>query len=84
MGLEDIKRTIELSAYAFVGWLVSWIIFFIMLPITAHFIGKARAVTLCYALTWPIMIAIILGLEYATRNGLIKDNSVVIAVDRYE
>ena len=84
MNLEEIKRAVELSAYAAVGWLASWVIFFIMLPIAAYFIGKARAVTLCYALTWPIMIAIIFGLEYATRNGFIKDNTVVIAVDRYE
>lgn len=84
MNLEEIKRAVELSAYAAVGWLASWVIFFIMLPIVTLFIGKARAVTLCYALTWPIMIAIIFGLEYASRNGLIKDRSVVIAVDDYE
>ena len=84
MNLEEIKRAVELSAYAAVGWLASWVIFFIMLPIVTLFIGKARAVTLCYALTWPIMIAIIFGLEYASHNGLIKDRSVVIAVDDYE
>ena len=84
MDITDLKRVVELSAYAAVGWTVSWIIFFIMLPIVAHFIGKARAFTLCYVLTWPMMIAIILGLEYASRNGLIKDRSIVIAVDDYE
>lgn len=55
---------IRLSAYAFTGWFLSWVLFFIMLPFMASYYGKIRGASLNYAFSWFSMIAIILGLEY--------------------
>lgn len=55
---------IRLSAYAFTGWFLSWVLFFIMLPFMANYYGKIRGASLNYAFSWFSMIAIILGLEY--------------------
>ena len=54
---------IRLSAYAFTGWFLSWVLFFIMLPFMAQAYGKIRGASLNYAFSWFSMIAIILGLE---------------------
>jgi len=55
---------IRLSAYAFTGWFLSWVLFFIMLPFMVRAYGKIRGTSLNYAFSWFSMIAIILGLEY--------------------
>jgi len=56
---------IRLSAYAFTGWFLSWVLFFIMLPFMARAYGKIRGASLNYAFSWFSMIAIILGLEFS-------------------
>ena len=55
---------IRFSAYAFTGWFLSWVLFFIMLPFMARAYGKIRGASLNYAFSWFSMIAIILGLEF--------------------
>jgi uncharacterized protein with PQ loop repeat len=55
---------IRFSAYAFTGWFLSWVLFFIMLPFMARAYGKTRGASLNYAFSWFSMIAIILGLEF--------------------
>ena len=55
---------IRLSAYAFTGWFLSWVLFFIMLPFMAQAYGKIRGASLNYAFSWFSMFAIILGLEF--------------------
>jgi len=55
---------IRLSAYAFTGWFLSWVLFFIMLPFMIRYYGKIRGASLNYGFSWFSMIAIILGLEF--------------------
>ena len=58
---------IRLSAYAFTGWFLSWVLFFIMLPFMMHYYGKIKGASLNYIFSWLSMIAIILGLEFGMR-----------------
>ena len=54
---------VRFSAYAFTGWLASWIIFFIMLPFMATYFGKIKGASFNYAFSWVSMVLIIIGLE---------------------
>lgn len=56
---------IRLSAYAFTGWFLSWVLFFIMLPFMVRSYGKIRGASFNYGFSWFSMIAIILGLEFS-------------------
>jgi len=56
-------KIIKYSAYAFTGWFLSWVLFFIMSPFMLGYYGKIRGASLNYAFSWFSMIAIILGLE---------------------
>ena len=56
---------IRFSVYAFTGWFLSWVLFFIMLPLMMRVYGKIRGASLNYAFSWFSMIAIILGLEFS-------------------
>jgi hypothetical protein len=58
---------IKYSAYAFTGWLLSWVLFFVILPFMIRNYGKIRGTSLNYAFSWVSMIAIILGLEFGIR-----------------
>jgi hypothetical protein len=55
---------IEYSEYAFTGWILSWILFFIMLPFMIHFFGKVKGAVVNYGFSWISMVIIILGLEF--------------------
>ena len=63
------NELIYFSAYAFTGWLASWILFFIMLPCMVRFFGKVKGVSFNYAFSWASMILIILGLEVRSGNS---------------
>lgn len=69
--LDGLQALIKYSTYAFAGWLGSWIIFFLLLPFMMAVFGKVRGTAINYGLTWVVMVAIILGLEF----GLKKDES---------
>ena len=56
---------IRFSTYAFAGWFLSWVLFFIMLPFMVQTYGKIRGASLNYGFSWFSMIAIILGLEFS-------------------
>jgi hypothetical protein len=55
---------VKYSVYAFTGWLLSWMLFFIMLPFMIQSYGKIKGTSLNYGFSWFSMIAIILGLEF--------------------
>ena len=55
---------VKSSVYAFTGWLLSWMLFFIMLPFMIQSYGKIKGTSLNYGFSWFSMIAIILGLEF--------------------
>jgi len=61
-------KIIKYSAYAFTGWFLSWVLFFIMLPFMVHYYGKIRGASLNYGFSWFSMIAIILGLEFGLQR----------------
>ena len=67
MELEKIQKLVKYSTYAFVGWVASWILFFIMLPFMVKMFGKMRGSAINYAISWITMPLIILGLEYYNR-----------------
>ena len=58
---------IKYSAYAFTGWLLSWVLFLVILPFMIRNYGKIRGTSLNYVFSWVSMIAIILGLEFGIR-----------------
>jgi hypothetical protein len=58
---------IEYSEYAFTGWALSWILFFIMLPFMIHFFGKVKGAVVNYGFSWISMVIIILGLEFSIK-----------------
>jgi hypothetical protein len=58
---------IEYSEYAFTGWAISWILFFIMLPFMIHFFGKIKGAVVNYGFSWISMVIIILGLEFSIK-----------------
>ena len=61
------NEIIKYSAYAFTGWFLSWVLFFIMLPFMIRYYGKIRGASLNYGFSWFSMVAIILGLEFGLR-----------------
>ena len=58
---------VKYSAYAFIGWFLSWVLFFIMLPFMIRYYGKIHGASLNYGFSWFSMVAIILGLEFGLR-----------------
>jgi len=64
---QKYDEIVRLSAYAFTGWFLSWVLFFVMLPFMARSYGKIRGASLNYGFSWFSMIAIIIGLEFG--NG---------------
>lgn len=55
---------IKRSVYAFTGWVLSWILFFIMLPSMISYFGKVKGTSLNYGFSWISMVTIILVLEF--------------------
>ena len=60
-------NVVKYSAYAFTGWFLSWILFFIMLPFMIRYFGNIKGASYNYGFSWFSMVAIILGLEYGIR-----------------
>jgi hypothetical protein len=54
---------IKYSTYAFAGWFLSWVLFFIMLPGMIRYFGKAKGAFLNYAFSWISMFVIIIILS---------------------
>ena len=61
---EKYDMIIKRSVYAFTGWFLSWVLFFIMLPFMVSYFGKVKGVSLNYGFSWISMVAIILALEF--------------------
>ncbi len=54
------EKIIKYSTYAFAGWFLSWVLFFIMLPMMIHYFGKIRGAFLNYMFSWISMVIIII------------------------
>ncbi len=57
------ESIIKYSAYAFTGWVLSWILFFIMLPLMINYFGKVKGGLLNYIFSWISMFIIIIILS---------------------
>ena len=62
----EYQTIIKYSTFAFSGWVLSWVLFFIMLPLMIHYFGKVTGTLLNYAFSWisMFMIIIILTILY--------------------
>lgn len=58
------ESIVKYSTYAFAGWVLSWILFFIMLPLMIHYFGKVKGAFLNYVFSWIslFIITIILSI----------------------
>jgi len=65
------ETIIKYSTFAFAGWFLSWVLFFIMLPGMIDYFGKAKGTFLNYAFSWISMFVIIIVLSIAI-NGSIE------------
>ena len=54
------ESIIKYSTYAFAGWALSWILFFIMLPLMIRYFGKVKGALLNYMFSWISMFIIII------------------------
>jgi hypothetical protein len=57
------ESIIKYSTYSFAGWVLSWILFFIMLPLMIHYFGKVKGAFLNYVFSWISMFVIIIILS---------------------
>jgi hypothetical protein len=54
------EKIIKYSTYAFAGWVLSWVLFFIMLPVMINYFGKVKGAFLNYIFSWISMFIIII------------------------
>jgi len=54
------EKITKYSTYAFAGWFLSWVLFFIMLPLMINYFGKVKGAFMNYAFSWISMIVIII------------------------
>jgi hypothetical protein len=66
---------IKYSTFAFAGWFLSWVLFFIMLPGMIDYFGKAKGTFLNYAFSWISMFVIIIVLSIAINGSIIYDKT---------
>lgn len=57
------EKIIKYSTYAFTGWVLSWGLFFIMLPGMIRYFGKMKGTFFNYAFSWVSMFVIIISLS---------------------
>ena len=65
------ETIIKYSTFAFAGWFLSWVLFFIMLPGMIGYFGKVNGAFLNYAFSWISMFVIIIVLSISI-NGSIE------------
>jgi hypothetical protein len=56
-------KIIKYSTYAFSGWVLSWGLFFIMLPTMTRYFGKVKGAFVNYIFSWLSMIIFIVLLS---------------------
>ena len=65
------ETIIKYSTFAFAGWFLSWVLFFIMLPGMIDYFGKVKGAFFNYAFSWISMFVIIIVLSFSI-NGSIE------------
>ena len=61
------EKIIKYSTYALTGWFLSWVLFFIMLPLMINSFGKVKGALMNYAFSWISMILFIIILTIVLR-----------------
>jgi len=61
---------IKYSTYAFAGWVLSWCLFFIMLPLMIRYFGKVKGSLLNYMFSWISMFIIIIILTILSKDTI--------------
>lgn len=69
------ETIIKYSSFAFAGWFLSWVLFFVMLPGMIDYFGKAKGTFLNYAFSWISMFVIIIVLSIAINGKIIYDKT---------
>ena len=64
------ETIIKYSTFAFAGWFLSWVLFFIMLPGMIRYFGKAKGAFLNYAFSWISMFVIIIVLSISINGSI--------------
>ena len=60
---DKYETIIKYSTYAFAGWVLSWVLFCMMLPLMVGYFGKVKGAFVNYILSWISMIIFILLLS---------------------
>lgn len=68
------EPVVKYSTYAFAGWFLSWILFFIMVPVMFRYFGKVRGAFLNYIFSWISMFFIIVALTFIRPDNIYKTN----------
>ena len=71
------ETIIKYSTYAFTGWLLSWVLFFMMLPALIHSFGKMKGALVNYVFSWISMFVIIITLSYLQIEQILYKSSMV-------
>jgi hypothetical protein len=69
------ETIIKYSTFAFAGWFLSWVLFFIMLPGMIRIFGKVKGGFLNYAFSWISMFLIIVILSITINGKIIYDKT---------
>jgi hypothetical protein len=65
---DKYDKIIKYSTYAFAGWVLSWGLFFIMLPLMIRYFGKVKGSLLNYMFSWISMFIIIIILTIVSKR----------------
>ena len=64
MDIYKLQPILKYSIYAVVAWILSWVIFFLILPVMITMFGKLYGTAVNYAITWVTSPLIIIVLNY--------------------
>jgi hypothetical protein len=65
------ETIIKYSTYTFTGWVLSWVLFFIMLPGMISYFGKVKGSFLNYIFSWILMFIIIIILSISKIDAIL-------------
>jgi hypothetical protein len=65
---DKYDKIIKYSTYAFAGWVLSWGLFFIMIPLMISYFGKVKGSLLNYMFSWISMFIIIIILTIVSKR----------------
>lgn len=72
------EAIVKYSVYAFAGWFLSWVLFFIMLPGMIRYFGKVKGTFLNYIFSWISLFIIIIILSISINGSIEVDKTYVL------